>query len=98
MSSDARERHACASVVVSGRVQGVWFRGSTRDMAKALGLTGHVRNLPGGSVEAVFEGPITNVQKAVAWCHSGPRMAEVESVNVEWGEATGQYKDFAVRY
>ncbi len=65
---------------VSGRVQGVWFRDSCRNAAIAAGVTGQVRNLPDGRVEAVFEGPADAVQKMVAWCGEGPPLGRVDRV------------------
>lgn len=65
-------------VIVSGRVQGVWFRAATKAQAEALGLAGWVRNLPDGRTEAVFEGFAPLVQQAVQWCHIGPENAVVE--------------------
>ena len=72
-----------AHVYVSGRVQGVFFRESTREKAEDLGLSGWVRNLPDGRVEAVFEGDPERVRALVAWCEEGPSSAEVESVFAE---------------
>lgn len=69
-------------VVVSGRVQGVFFRGETQDLARRLGLAGWVRNRPDGCVEAVFEGPAAAVEEAVGWCRRGPAMARVDSAEV----------------
>ena len=92
------ERQLRATVIISGRVQGVWFRGTTVEMARPIGLTGYVRNRPDGCVEAVFEGPETGVMRAVTWCHHGPRSASVESVDVTWGEPTGEYGSFSTRY
>jgi acylphosphatase len=68
-------------VFVSGRVQGVWFRASCRDVAVSLGLSGWVRNLPDGRVEALFEGEPAAVEAAVSWCATGPRGALVTSVD-----------------
>ena len=56
---------------VSGRVQGVWFRGTCQEQARAFGVTGWVRNAYDGRVEAVFEGPPAAVDRMVAWCHEG---------------------------
>jgi len=67
-------------VFVSGRVQGVWFRESTRKMATQLGVAGWVRNLPDGRVEAVFEGPPEAVRDAVEFVHVGPPRAMVDRV------------------
>ncbi|TLM98329.1 MAG: acylphosphatase [Actinobacteria bacterium] len=69
-----------AHVWVEGRVQGVWFRESTRREAERLGLAGWVRNLPDGRVEAVFEGPAEKIGTAVAWCRGGPERAVVTHV------------------
>jgi acylphosphatase len=87
-----------AHVVVRGRVQGVWFRGTTREEARAGGLGGWVRNRPDGAVEAVFEGSAGAVRRMVSWCHRGPRMAEVRSVDVRWEEPTGEFSRFSIAY
>lgn len=70
------------SVTVSGRVQGVFFRASTQDVATDLGLSGKVRNLPDGRVEAEFQGPRQAVDQAVAFCREGPPQASVEAIEV----------------
>jgi acylphosphatase len=69
-------------VVVHGRVQGVFFRDTTRRMAQSRGLGGWVRNAPDGTVEAVFEGESEAVDSMVRWCGQGPRGALVERVEV----------------
>jgi acylphosphatase len=69
-------------VLVSGRVQGVFFRASCREMADRHGVSGWVRNLPDGSVEAVFEGPAADVGHLVEWSRHGPGSAVVEDVRV----------------
>jgi len=76
-------------VWVSGTVQGVFFRAATAEEAHRLGVTGWVRNLPDGRVEAVFEGEESAVDAAVAWCHHGPERAAVTSVVVERESAEG---------
>ena len=70
-------------VVVIGRVQGVFFRGSTEDEARARGVDGWVRNRRDGSLEAVFEGSPDAVEALVEFCRRGPRWAQVEKVEVE---------------
>lgn len=70
-------------VVVSGRVQGVFFRDTTRRRAEAAGLAGWVRNTPDGTVEAVFEGDPAAVDKLVEFCRRGPSGAEVAGIDVE---------------
>ena len=67
--------HIRAHVLIAGRVQGVYYRASTRDQAIALGLCGWVRNLRDGRVEAVFEGPKDAVDQMIRWCHQGPPAA-----------------------
>ena len=76
-------------VVVSGRVQGVWFRDSCRDEARALGVHGFVRNRGDGSVEAEFEGTEAAVERMIAWCHDGPPRARVDAVTTEQIAAVG---------
>jgi acylphosphatase len=71
-----------ARVLVAGDVQGVGFRWSTRAEAAGLGLSGWVRNLRDGRVEAVFEGPAPDVDAMVSWCRTGPRWASVAGVEV----------------
>lgn len=86
-----------ARVLVAGRVQGVWFRGATMEQAVRLSLAGWVRNLPDGRVEAIFEGPATEVQAAIEWCRIGPPSARVADVTVEWQAPAGDH-GFGVRY
>jgi acylphosphatase len=69
-------------VLVSGRVQGVFFRDACRHEAKAAGVRGWVRNRGDGQVEAVFEGPAPAVERMIAWCHVGPPRASVTAVQV----------------
>jgi acylphosphatase len=69
-------------VVVTGRVQGVWFRESCRHEAAALGVAGWVRNRADGAVEAAFEGESSAVLAMVTWCRIGPPRAEVAGVDV----------------
>jgi acylphosphatase len=70
-------------VLVSGRVQGVYFRDACRQLALQRGVRGWVRNLPDGRVEAVFEGPAGDVQHLVDWAWHGPRSAVVADVSVQ---------------
>lgn len=69
-------------VHVTGRVQGVYFRETCKQLAQATGVTGWVRNLDDGRVEAVFEGDQMSVDAMVNWCRIGPARARVDSVNV----------------
>jgi len=76
-------------VVVSGRVQGVFFRDSTRREARRLGVTGWVRNCPDGTVQAHVEGTPGAVAELVRWCREGPRHADVDDVRVSEAEPEG---------
>ncbi len=83
-------------VLVSGRVQGVWFRESCRQEADALGLAGWVRNRADGAVEIEAEGDETSVDRLVAWARTGPRRARVEAVETRSLAPTGD-RGFDVR-
>jgi len=87
-----------AHVYVSGRVQGVFFRSETQDEALRHGLTGWVRNLPEGRVEAVFEGDKDKVDRLIEFCRRGPPGARVSRVDVQWESYTGEFRDFRIRY
>jgi acylphosphatase len=89
---------ARAHVYVSGRVQGVFFRSETQDQARRHGLTGWVRNLPDGRIEAVFEGDKENVESLIEFCKRGPPAAKVTNVEVTWENSKGIYKNFIIRY
>lgn len=79
-----------------GRVQGVFFRDSTRSAADSRGLAGWVRNCPDGTVQAWFEGAEDAVESLVRWCRDGPSRADVEKVDVENVEPEG-HSGFEVR-
>jgi acylphosphatase len=83
-------------VVVSGDVQGVGFRWFTREQAMHRDLTGSVRNLQDGRVEAVFQGDASNVDDMVDWCRHGPRMASVEDVAVKEESLSGGDQGFRI--
>jgi acylphosphatase len=85
-----------AHVVVSGRVQGVFFRDETRRRARSLGISGWVANRPDGTVEAAFEGSREAVESMVGWCGRGPSGARVEDVRTAWEDPRGD-EGFAVR-
>jgi acylphosphatase len=86
-------------VFISGRVQGVFFRANTRKKALDLGVTGWVKNLRDGRVEAVFEGKKSAVENIVEWCHDGPPHSKVTEVNEDWSEEpTGEFVSFSIRY
>ncbi len=77
-------------MVVTGRVQGVWFRESCRREAVAVGVAGWVRNASDGTVEAVLEGPPAAVERVVRWCRSGPSGARVDAVDVSVESPVGE--------
>ena len=79
-----------AHVYVSGTVQGVYYRATTRDQARERGVDGWVRNLADGRVEAVFEGAPDAVEAMVEWCHAGSPRAEVDDVDVEYADPQGE--------
>jgi acylphosphatase len=85
-------------LVVTGRVQGVWYRASTKQEGSRLGLTGQVRNLPDGRVEVVAEGERATLEQLVAWCRRGPPLARVTDLQASWWPATGAMTGFEVRY
>jgi acylphosphatase len=85
-----------AHVFVSGRVQGVFYRQSLWDMAKALGIAGWTRNLDDGRVEAVFEGGGSPVREAVKWYRKGPGGASVDDVDVDYDEKPEGLEGFAI--
>lgn len=92
MSEATRTVH----VLISGRVQGVWFRGWTEQEARSLGLDGWVRNRRDGIVEAVFSGPADKVQRMLDACADGPPAARVGDVEI-LGEGAPVAPGFAVK-
>jgi acylphosphatase len=77
----------CRKYVVHGKVQGVWFRESTRRLAVELGVTGHAINLPDGTVEVVAKGEEASIEKLSAWLQQGPPMARVDRLEqFDFGE------------
>jgi acylphosphatase len=77
-------------VRVSGRVQGVFYRVTCARLARDAGLGGHVRNLPDGEVEAIFEGPDDAVNSLVEWCRHGPDLARVDGIEILAEEPVGE--------
>ena len=85
--------------IVYGRVQGVYFRDFTSRRAGELGLTGYVRNLPGGkAVEVQAEGERNRLERLIDHLKDGPPGARVERVETTWSEYTGSYSSFSIRY
>jgi acylphosphatase len=85
--------------VVHGRVQGVFFRAFVRDQAKALGLTGYVKNKSGGgAVEVHAEGEKDKLEELLDYLRTGPSRARVDRVDVEWSDFEGRFQGFSVNY
>ena len=84
--------------VVYGYVQGVFFRDFVSRRATELGLTGYVRNLPGGAVEVHAEGERKQLEELIGHLKVGPPAAKVEKVVTNWSEYTGNYSCFSIRY
>lgn len=87
-----------AHAIISGRVQGVFFRAETQRAATGHKVTGWVRNLPDKSVEAVLEGEQAAVESVLEWCRQGPPYARVDNVVVRWEAYTGAFKGFEIAY
>ena len=92
------ENQACAHVIISGRVQGVFFRAETQKAAIRLDLRGWVRNLPDGTVEALFEGPRERVDQILEWCWKGSPHSKVTDVKVTYRACEQGFSNFSVRY
>lgn len=85
-------------VFISGLVQGVFFRWNTKRNADKLQLSGWVRNLPDGRVEAIFEGKKESIEKMIEWCKKGPSGAIVEKVEIIYEDYKGEFKGFKIIY
>lgn len=85
-------------VWIRGRVQGVCFRAFARDAAREAGVTGWIKNLRDGRVEAVFEGDTDKVEKMIAWCHIGSPFGFVDHVEVKEEPYEGNMKRFEITY
>jgi acylphosphatase len=87
-----------AHAVIAGRVQGIFFRIETKRTADHAGVFGWVRNKRGGNVEALFEGDAGSVKSVLEWCRKGPPLAHVKSVDVEFEDYKGEFKEFEITY
>ncbi|MEK6973532.1 MAG: acylphosphatase [archaeon] len=85
-------------IIVSGRVQGVFFRAFAKQAADSLGLKGFVRNLQNGSVEAIAQGAEEKLNEFLKQLKKGPQASMVDSVTFEFENADKEFKDFAIRY
>jgi acylphosphatase len=89
---------ARVDIIVTGIVQGVYFRDSTQRQATGLGLMGWVRNEIDGSVGIAAEGKKEAIQELITWCHQGPPGARVDRVEVKWSQPTGRFQQFSIEY
>jgi acylphosphatase len=87
-----------ASILISGRVQGVLFRDFTQRWASSLGLKGWVKNVVGGRVEVLVEGEKDKINQMIGKLRQGPQMARVDDVELEWQEYKGEYGDFRITW
>jgi acylphosphatase len=85
-------------IIVTGRVQGVFFRAHTRDRARELGLKGWVRNLDSDKVEVMAEGPEKEIAELIGFCNKGPDIARVDDVKVKFVESDEELGPFSIRY
>jgi acylphosphatase len=85
-------------VAISGRVQGVWYRASTKQKADELGISGWAKNTAEGNVEAVFEGEKAKIDEMIAWCWIGPPLARVSDVKIVPSHSEEKYTGFVVLY
>lgn len=85
-------------IFVSGRVQGVFFRSETQRKARQFGITGFVRNLLDGRVEAILEGEREKVEKVIKWARRGPFFARVEKMEANWEKYRREFKEFEIKY
>ncbi len=90
-------RRARVRMVVSGRVQGVFFRVATAEQARTLGVTGYARNRADGTVEIVAEGQRGALEVLAAWASHGPRSARVDEIVIEWSDSHGDFANFTIR-
>jgi len=95
MSNMEKQR---AHLKITGRVQGVGFRNSTRRQARKLGVNGWVKNLADGSVEIMVEGQKEDVEDLIKWAKNGPRLASVHGIDVDREDHRGEFEGFSIRY
>lgn len=86
-----------AHIFIEGEVQGVFYRAWTRSQAEKLGLTGWVKNLQDGRVEAVFQGPREQIEAMIEKCKAGSKLARPSFVDVTWEDAKSSIKEFEIK-
>ncbi len=85
-------------LLVTGRVQGVFYRSTAKRIAQGLKLKGYVKNNEDSSVSIVAEGDEAILEELLKWCHQGPENAEVKDIDVKYEVVTGKYPDFSIKY
>jgi len=98
MKNNMAEPAKALHIMVTGRVQGVWFRANTQKTAQALGLAGWVRNTPDGNVEIHVQGEKVSVNKLLSWCYKGPSGSRVDKVDFNETVADTYLDGFTIRY
>ncbi len=93
-SSDPIKR---VELIITGKVQGVWFRYETQQAAISMGVRGYVENMPDSTVHAVAEGDDGQLGRFVEFCGKGPPLARVGNIDTTWSEATGEFDGFSIR-
>ncbi|WP_445474775.1 acylphosphatase [Methanococcoides methylutens] len=88
---------ACAEIYVSGRVQGVYFRGFTQKVATRLGLLGYAQNLPDGRVRVIAQGKRSLISELLDNLQIGPELSNVESVDVSWIDTSDEFTEFFIK-
>jgi acylphosphatase len=85
-------------IVVTGHVQGVFFRAYAKDLANELGISGWIRNEPGGNVSVTAQGPSVFIDRFIKWCHEGPPTSKIKDVTVKEDTEAELYEGFEIRY
>jgi len=85
-------------IILSGRVQGVFFRLFTKKKANELGIKGYVKNLENDKIEAVFQGKEDSIKKIINWCKKGPSSARIDSIKIHQIKSEKEYKEFKVEF
>ena len=83
-------------LIISGRVQGVFYRYSTKQKAEQLGIKGWVRNLSNGNVEALLEGDEKNINEMISWCKKGPEHSDVTNIELISEKPINEFEDFKI--
>jgi acylphosphatase len=94
----AMKNAARVHLKINGRVQGVYFRASTVEQARRLGVTGWVMNCRDSSVAVIAEGERERLEELIGWCRSGPPGAQVKEIRVEWEDSKDEFQGFFIKH